>query len=273
MPILDPITNFPIPEDYGNSGLDSFTAGMALSNPISGWADRRFSPNYKPDLKEESTSKYDPWADPRIKKYDPMFFVDSQSDNETTNIIDSIDRNTRLLDRNNGISGIAGTITGVFTNPLIILPAIATSGSSIPAMIAAETGDEILSEMTLSSQQPLRTKVESALNIGLAGVAAGIGGVIQRKLAKDTISSAPREATDTAHGGDGMYASPIPSKDEVQIPVTAGDSIEDAAIRAGDENLSDAKVLEKEFKSAEVIVKKATTRVEAARAAIEKAGC
>ena len=277
MPNLDPITGFPIPVDYGNSGLDKFTAGMAQANPISGWSDRRFAPNYKADVPEEDKPSYDPWADPRIEKYDPMHFVDSQSEAENTNIMGDIDRNTALQKRNTGIAGIGGTITGVFTNPLIMLPAIATSGASIPAMIAAEAGGEILSEMVLHSQQPLRTKTESALNIGFAAAAAGLGGLAVKKLGR----SATREAVDTAHGGDGMYAHPIPEEARTGYVQPSRELDEgvppDVDIRMSAEEAAvikkDTVMIEKELVKAESIVTKATARVAKARSAAEKAGC
>ena len=223
MPNLDPITGFPIPDDYGNTGLDKFTAGMALANPISGWSDRRFAPSYKADVPEEYKVDYDPWADPRIDKYDPMHFVDSNSNEETTNIISDIERNMALQKRATGVPSVFGTITGVFSNPLIMLPAIATSGSSIPAMMAAEAGGEILSEAILHSQQPLRTKTESALNIGFATTAAGLGGLAAKKLAR---SALPKGA-DTAHGGDGMYAYPIPEEARSGVVRPSREFVED----------------------------------------------
>lgn len=284
MPNLDPITQFPIPEDYGNSGLDKFTAGMALANPISGWSDRRFAPNYKADVPEEYDTKYDPWSDPRITKYDPMHFVDSRSEAETTNIINDIERNITLQKRATGIPSIAGTVTGVFTNPLIMLPAIATSGSSIPAMMAAESGGEMISELLLHSQQPLRTKTESALNIGFAAAAAGLGGYVHKRMVG---RSASREATDTAHGGDGMYAHPIPEEAASGITVGSRGGLEGAS----DMTMTDAKIaskiddtaeatratdeaaIAKEIEEANDIVTKATARAEAAHARVKELGC
>lgn len=265
MPNLDPITGFPIPEDYGNTGLDRFVAGMAQSNPIAGWSDRRFAPNYKADLPEAYKIDYDPWADERIEKYDPMHFVDSRSEEETTNIINDIEHNMALQKRSTGGAGIMGTVTGVFTNPLIMMPAIATGGQSIPVMMAAEAGGEILSEMVLHSQQPLRTKTESALNIGFATAAAGLGGVIQKKLAR---SALPKSA-DTAHGGDGMYAHPIPEEARTGYDAASVKSSEDVTARMAEDIL----VVEKELVTAESIVIKATTRAVKARAAVKEAGC
>ena len=278
MPNLDPITGFPIPEDYGNTGLDKFTAGMALSNPISGWSDRRFAPNYKADLPEAYQTGYDPWIDERIKKYDPMHFIDSRSEEETTNIIDSIEHNMDLQRRSTGGAGIMGTVTGVFTNPLIMLPAIATGGQSIPVMMAAEAGGEILSEMALHSQQPLRTKTESVLNIGFATAAAGVGGVISKKLAR----SALPKAADTAHGGDGMYAHPIPEEARSGVDVAYRESVEAApedvtARMAAEEEVVAATRLTddamKELTEADNIVVKATAKVTAARARVKELGC
>ncbi len=274
MPNLDPITGFPIPDDYGNTGLDKFVAGMALANPISGWSDRRFAPNYKADLPEKFEVKYDPWKDPRIQKYDPMHFIDSGSEEETINRINAIDRNMELQKRATGVPSVFGTITGVFSNPLIMLPALATSGGSIPAMMAAEAGGEILSEMSLHSQQPLRTKTESALNIGFATAAAGIGGAIARKLEP----SAPREVADTAHGGDGMYAHPIPEEARSGVDVAARESFEATpesmtarmSAEDADEILS---AVTKELKTADATVMKATARVASAKAAVKEAGC
>jgi len=302
MPNLDPITGFPIPEERENSGLDRFAAGMALSNPISGWADRRFSPSYKPDVKQKFDIEYDPWADKRIEKYDPMHFVDSMSEAETTNIIDSIERNMETQERAVGISGVAGQVAGVFTNPLITVPIVATGGSSIPMMIAAESGGEILSELLLHSQQPLRTKTESALNIGLAATGAGVGGMIRDRMAG---RSAAREAAETAHGGDGMYAAPIPSKDEGQIPVPSDaiskdappvarvESIEGIVMPVREEmptpNLVDDFAPAKEMTAEEALAKandsvakakvanealaRASERVAAAKAKIKELGC
>jgi len=276
MPNLDPITGFPIPEDYGNDGLDKFTAGMALANPISGWSDRRFAPNYKADVPEEQVLDYDPWADKRIDKYDPMHFVDSQSEAETTNMIEAIERNMALQKRSTDIAGIAGTVTGVFSNPLIMLPAIATSGGSIPAMMAAEVGGELLSEKLLHSQQPLRTKMETALNAGFAGVGAGLGGYIQKSLGR----SAPREAVDTAHGGDGMYAHPIPDEARTGYAQPSRESVEEGVPRADVDiatKVSDAEevlsVATKELNITNSVLKKANMAAIKARALVKEMGC
>lgn len=227
MPKLDPITGFPIPtKSYENHWLDRLSAGMALSNPISGWSDAL---NKRAPLKDEPDGSfdYDPFSDPQTKGMDPMVFAESMSEQETYNIIKEIEYNQELLERAQGWSGIGGQVAGVVTNPLITVPAILTGGSSIPTMMAAEAGGELVSEMLLHSQQPLRTKAESVVNISLASAAAGLGGFIHKRL----VDSASRKATGTAHGGDGMYAHPIPAEATVEVP---------AAVRAGSETVVEA---------------------------------
>lgn len=222
MPNLDPITGFPIPQQRDNHWLDKLSAGFALSNPISGAIDAAYN---KPDAKKEpvGTWEYDPFADPQTKGYDPSQFTESMSKEQTYNIIKDIDYNRELYERSQGTMGMVGQIGGVVGNPFITIPALLTGGSSIPTMMAAEAGGEILSEVLLHSQQPLRTKTESMINIGLATGAAGLGGYVHKRLAA---RSAPSEPRTTAHGGDGMYAHPIPDEAVTEAP---------AVVRAGAE--------------------------------------
>ncbi len=173
---LNPITQFPEPEVYKHEWLDRFAAGMALQNPIS----RAFDHSYVPidhtlylDY-DEKNETYNPFDDPQTKGYDPNVFAYSKSEQQTKNVIDRIEANRNLVRRAQGGTGFAGEIAGVFTNPFILGPAVITSGMRVSAIIAGEVGGELVNEVILHSQQPERTKLETALNIGAAGVLTGI---------------------------------------------------------------------------------------------------
>ena len=198
MATLDPITQHPIPEPEPEiPWAVSISAGMQRQNPLSRfsadeeiqkrWGDQ-FSKPITPDYPAEEG--YSPYDDPVTQGYDPSHFTKSYSPQETLQIIYDVKRNQQM----NREAGVTGEILGAVSNPILIVPALLTGGSSIPALMAVEGAAEILNETILHSQQPLRTKTESALNVGLAMGVTGILGHVGNQLAK---APSPRVLADS----------------------------------------------------------------------------
>lgn len=197
---LDLITGFDLPEPDNRDTIDKLSAGMALQNPIS----RYFDYDYVPTEEFAPEEGYNPLDDPSISQYDPMLFVDSKSPKQTQNIVEQIKANQRLLRRASGAGGTVGEVLGVLGNPILTVPAILTGGTSLSTTIATEVGAEILNERILHSQQPLRTKTESLINIGAVGGITAIGGRIgKRGITSDTYVQ--RKAPGAVPDEGGMY--------------------------------------------------------------------
>ena len=165
---LNPITRLPDPQKRDVSFFDAMHAGLVLNNPISGMIDRG---GVKPQFKNDPN--YNISEDPNLRDNDLMRYVDSRSSQESEYIKKDIDRNAIYQELATHRGGGYGMILGVVGNPIIMGPAIATGGASIGAMAAADITAEVLSEAILHSQQPLRTKTETAINIGLVGAIDG----------------------------------------------------------------------------------------------------
>lgn len=175
MPNLNPITQLPeVEEPAEYSGMDKFSAGLALQNPYSAY----FHPSYVPFEHHEVVEGYEPFDDPQTEGYPREMFVGSMSSGETTERIERTKSNQSLLQVSQGGIGFVGEMFGAVFNPNVLAPAFLSGGTSIYGMVAAEMAGESINEMFLHSQQPLRTKIESAINIGLVGVFSyGLGRV------------------------------------------------------------------------------------------------
>ena len=170
---LDPITLLPDPEVPQDRGwLDALSAGMALQNPISALVEG----NYVSAIEDPGQEGYDPFIDPQIKGYDPDLFKYSNSEIKTANIIDRIESDAKLRARAESAWGTAGQVFGALGNPILMAPAIATGGSSLPAMIGGIAGGEVLNEAVLHSMQPGRTMGETYINVGTATLLGGLFG-------------------------------------------------------------------------------------------------
>lgn len=162
---LDPITRLPVAEEDNTTFMLRTKAYMALVNPIFRRKAQGPRIDYPPD------EDYYSLDDPQTKDYDPRRFIDSKSAGQTGQIVEDIEFTRHLQSLAHGFSeGLIGTVLGYAANPLIVVPALLTGGSNLPAMIAADTTAEIVNESFLHSRQPERTRVESTINAATAGL-------------------------------------------------------------------------------------------------------
>jgi hypothetical protein len=162
---LDPITRIPAPdESLDNTFMNRVSAAMELSNPIS----RITGQGFKEDF--PAVEGYAPLSDPQIAKYDPRLFTRSTSPGQTGQIIKDVEYSRVLQRQASGFGGVAGTVLGYVSNPLITAPAIATGGASLGAMVAADATAELVNEVALRNRQPERTMAETAINVTTAGL-------------------------------------------------------------------------------------------------------
>jgi len=166
---IDPITNLKKvdPEEGMNPRWgEAFTSGLILSNPISGAIDRGhlFRKSFEAD------PDYNVTEDPALKGEDLMLYAGSKSAEESQYKRQEIERNMihRTLASYSG--GGWGSFVGVLGDPTIMGTAIATGGSSLGVAAAADITAEVVRETILHSQQPLRTKTETAFNIATVAV-------------------------------------------------------------------------------------------------------
>ena len=165
---LNPVTRLPESPKAQVSGVDAFVAGWILNNPISGSISKGEIPFVPETFK--SDPNYDIMTDPQLEGEELMNFVDSRSAQQSRYMKQNVDRNmaNQLMANNPG--GGWGAFLGTVADPLVMGTAIATSGSSMAVAAAADVSAEILRETILHSQQPLRTKMETAFNVATVGI-------------------------------------------------------------------------------------------------------
>ena len=188
---IDPITKLPYasqPEEEPFwPSWEGIKAGAELENAMwkAGGEDVPGSEFFEPRFHREDN--YDPFTDPAIVGHEPKHFIESGSRAQTKWIVDRINYNRDLLEK----ADITGRMVGVFTNPVLMIPALITGGTStgvsvgagIARFAAVESGAEILNETILHSQQPLRTMEESAWNVGMTVGASSLFYVGGRAIA------------------------------------------------------------------------------------------
>ncbi len=168
----------PEPQDY--SFGEEFTGAIVSSNPFMAAAVGPDKPAF------EAQPGYNPMNDKAIETFDPNIFVGSSSPQETQSRIDTVRYMRKMGAMDQGLFGSPGSalghIGGVFTNPLYIGAMFVPGGAA--GIIAAEMGAEVANETLLHSQQPERTKSESAINVATAGLLSGAGTLVYYGLNK-----------------------------------------------------------------------------------------
>ncbi|MCB1925829.1 MAG: hypothetical protein KDJ27_19165 [Gammaproteobacteria bacterium] len=176
---------------------EKWAAGLAQQNPLSGLVRYGIQPSRPPE------PGYNALDDDDLRDYDPRDFIGAKSPQETQDIKDRTDRqraDREMLSQNRGVE-IASGVVGAFGNP-VLWPGLALAPHTIAGAMALEAGSEVMSEMILHQQQPERTTLESAINVGAATVVAGAFGALAARMSPAEIANAEQAVAREAHTGE-----------------------------------------------------------------------
>lgn len=175
---IDPHTQLRYPAREATPFAEATSAGMQLVNPFSRASARLatdmpvFNPSFDP------LEGYNPYTDDTTRGYPVEPFRESLSPQESAYIANQIKENYELQQKAN----LTGQIVGSIGNPLFLAAAY-LAPASIPALIATEAAAEVLNEVALHSQQPIREIEESAINVAAVTGFVGAGALIAKKFA------------------------------------------------------------------------------------------
>ncbi len=162
--------------------LELWAAGMSLQNPVSG------AIRYGIDPYRAPVDGYNPFTDDEIENLDPVPFALSRSPEETADIKRRMLRQQRdreMLQADTSWNGILASVAGGVGDPILWGPMLLAPQASVARIVAAETGAAVLSESILHRQQPQRTALESAINIGAAAFVSGVLGTAAKYLSRE----------------------------------------------------------------------------------------